>query len=149
MRDDLGVGFGRELVALALQLFAQFAEILDDAVVHHRDLVGRVRMRIDLVRLAVRRPARMADAGVTGERLADQALFEVLEFAFGAAARQVAAFQRRDAGGIIAAIFEALERLDHFLGDRLAPEYADDPAHETNMPPEFDPNNAQIGFNRC
>ena len=28
----------------------------------------------------------------------DQALFEILQFAFGAAAREVAAFERRDAG---------------------------------------------------
>ena len=50
MGDDFGVGLGRELDALLLQLFAQLAEILDDAVVHDRDLVGRVRMRVHLVR---------------------------------------------------------------------------------------------------
>ena len=98
MRDDFGVGFGLEDVALGLQLFAQLAEILDDAVVHDRDLVGRMRMRVDFVGLAVRRPARVADAGMARERLAHQALFEVLQFAFGAAAREVAAFERRDAG---------------------------------------------------
>src|SRR6185295_19094908 len=36
---------------------------------------------------------------------------------------------------MIAAIFEPLERLDHFLGDRLAPQYSDDPAHAPNMSP--------------
>ena len=64
-----------------------------------------------------------------------EALFQILQLALGAPARQVAAFQRRDAGGIVAAIFEALERLDHFLGDRLAPEYPDDPAHAWNIVP--------------
>jgi hypothetical protein len=46
----------------------------------------------------------------------------------------MAAFERGDARGVIAAIFKALERLDDFLGDRLAPEYSDDPAHAPNMP---------------
>ena len=82
---------------LRLQLFAQLLEILDDAVVHDRDLVGRVRMRVHFVRPAVGRPAGVADAAVAGERLAREALFEVFQFAFGAAARQVAAFQRRNA----------------------------------------------------
>ena len=49
-----------------------------------------------------------------------EALFQILQLAFGATARQVAGFQRRDAGRIVAAIFEALERLDYFLSDRLA-----------------------------
>ena len=138
MRDDLGVGVGRELVALLLQLVAQLLEVLDDAVVHDRDLVGRVRMRVDFVGLAVRRPAGVADAGMAAERLLREALLEILQLAFGAAAREVAAFQRRDAGGVIAAVFEPLERLDHFLGDRLAAENADNPAH-ARMSPDFSP----------
>ena len=76
---------------------------------------------------------------------ARQALFEVLQLAFGAPARQVAVFQRRDAGGIVAAIFEALERLDHFLGDRLAAEYSNDPTHDWK-PPLMIPNNARLGI---
>ena len=147
MRDDFGVGFGVERVALRLQLFAQFLEILDDAVVHDRDLVGRMRVRVHFVRLAMRRPAGVADAAVAFERLARQPLFQVLQLAFGAAAREVAAFQRRDAGRVIAAIFKALERLDDFLGDGLAPKYSDDPAHENRAPSSR--NNAQLGFRRC
>ena len=46
----------------------QFAEILDDAVVNHGDVVGRMRMRVGLIRLAMGGPAGMADAGMTGER---------------------------------------------------------------------------------
>ena len=134
MRDHFGVGFGVELVALRLKLFAQLLEILDDAIVHDRDLVGRMRVRVDLVRLAVRCPARMADAAVACERLAGEALFEVLQLTFGTAAREVAAFQRRDARRVVAAILEALERLDDFLGDRFAPEYSDDPAHGKACP---------------
>ena len=98
MGDHLGVGLGRELDALLLQLLAQLAEILDDAVVHHGDLVGRVRMGVDLVRSAVGRPAGVADSAQAGERLARETLFEILELAFGAAAREVTALQGSDAG---------------------------------------------------
>ena len=49
--------------ALRGELFLELAEILDDAVMHDRDEVRRVRMRVGLGRLAVRGPAGMADAG--------------------------------------------------------------------------------------
>ena len=113
----------------AVSSCAQLVEILDDAVVDDRDAVGRMRMRVDLGRPAMGRPAGVADADRAGERLASQPLLEVLELAFGAAARQVALLQRRDAGGVVAAIFEALERIDHQGRDRLATQYPDDPAH--------------------
>ena len=38
-------------------------------------------------------------------------------------------FQRRDAGGIVAAIFEPLQRIDQLLRDRIAPENADNATH--------------------
>ena len=50
-----------------------------------------------------------------------QPRFEVLQLAFGAAAVELAAFQRRDAGGIIAAIFQPLERIHQLLRDRARP----------------------------
>jgi hypothetical protein len=97
MRDHFGVGLGREFRTMPLQFLAQLAEILDDAVVHDRDLVGRMRMRVDLVRPTVRRPAGVPDASGAGERLGCETLFQVLQLAFGASSRQVAGFQRRDA----------------------------------------------------
>jgi hypothetical protein len=45
----------------------------------------------------------------------------------------VIAFQRRNACGIIAAIFEAFERIHQLLSDRCAPENADDAAHLQNI----------------
>ena len=98
MRDDFGVGLGRELGALRFQLSAQLAEILDDAVVHDREPVGGVRMGVVLGRPAVRCPAGVADADRAGERFARERCFEVLQLAFGTPARQRArapASQRR------------------------------------------------------
>ena len=68
MRDDLAVGLGDETIALRLEALAQRLEVLDDAVVHDRDLVAAgVRMRVRRRRCAVRGPARMRDAGGAGD----------------------------------------------------------------------------------
>ena len=64
MQHDLGIGFGLEDRALLLERLAQFAKILDDAVMDHGDALGRVRMRVVLGRPAVGRPAGMADPGM-------------------------------------------------------------------------------------
>ena len=37
MRKDLGIGFTPKVMALRRELFAQLGEILDDAIVDHRD----------------------------------------------------------------------------------------------------------------
>ena len=70
MRDHFGVGLAAEFGAVLAEPFAQLAEILDDAVMHDRDAVGGVRMGVALGRLAVGRPAGVADADLAGERLA-------------------------------------------------------------------------------
>ena len=55
----------------ALQLLLQIEIVLDDAVVDDDDLAGAVavRMGVLLGRPAVRRPARVADAVVAGDRI--------------------------------------------------------------------------------
>ena len=129
MSDDLAVGLGGELGALPFQLPAQLAEVLDDAVVHDGEPVGRVRMGVVLGRAPVRCPAGVADADRAGERFARELCFQVLELAFSTPPRQRAVLQRRHAGRIVAAIFEALERFDELRGDRLAADDSDNAAH--------------------
>ena len=97
----------------------QLAEILDDAVVDDRDLGAHVRMGVALGRPAVRRPARVADAGAPCERLVQQAAFEIAQLALGAAALEVAVLDRGDAGRVIAAILEPAQRIDEIGRDRL------------------------------
>ena len=129
MRHHLGIGIGGEFLAERTEFLAQFLEILDDAVVDDGDLVGRMRVRVVLGRPPMGRPARMADADRAGERLLLQDGAEIAELSFRAAAVDPAILQRRDAGGIVAAIFEALQAVEqqgsHF---RLADD-ADDAAH--------------------
>ena len=140
MGDGFGVGLGDEFRALLFQHLAQLAKILDDAVMHHHDAVGGVRMRVVLGRLAVGSPAGVADAGMARERLGFQPRFEIPQLAFGAAALQMVAFQRGDACGIVAAIFQAFERIHDLLRDRTASQNSDNAAHADQY--------LQIGENR-
>src|SRR5258707_14197352 len=75
------------------QLFLQRLKILDDAVMHDRDPVGGDWVRVLLVRLAVRRPARMADADRARHRLAFEAGEKVLHLAFNGRLRIPAALE--------------------------------------------------------
>ena len=63
------------------------------------------------------------------ERLAVQPRLEIAQLAFGAAARQRAVLERGDAGRIVAAIFEPLQRVDELPRHRLAAENPDNAAH--------------------
>ena len=114
------------------ELGLELAEVLDDAVVHDRDLAVHVRMRVALGRAAVRRPARVADAGVPGERLGEQPAFEVAQLALGAAALEMAVLDGGDAGRVVAAIFEPAQRVDEVGRDGLLPDDSDDAAHGSN-----------------
>src|ERR1700730_5307759 len=129
MDDDFGIGLGREFDALPFKLPPQFAEVFDDAIVHHGDLFGGVWMRVVFGRAAMGRPTRVANTDGAFERLAFQPALEVLQLSLGAPARELAAFERSNARGIIAAIFEALERIDELRRRRLA---ANDPDNSTH-----------------
>jgi len=77
----------------------------------------------------VGRPAGMANADRAFERLALKPALEVLQLAFGAPPRELAVFERRDARGIIATIFEARERIDQLRRRRLTIDYSDNSTH--------------------
>ena len=65
VRDHLGIGLGLECIPLRLQRCAQFVVVLDDAVVHQRDLAAREdRVRVMGHGCPVRRPASVRDAGL-------------------------------------------------------------------------------------
>ena len=135
MGDDFAVGLSREFGALGLEFTAQFGEILDDAVVHDGELFGGMRMGVVLGRAAVRRPSGVADADCARERLALQPLLQVFELALGTPARQRAGFDRGDAGRIIAAIFETLERLKKLRRNRFIADNSDNAAHRSGGSP--------------
>src|SRR3546814_5250102 len=81
----LGIGLALELVAARDQLLADLAIILDNAVVHHGDPFGGMRMGIGLVRRAMGGPAGMSDADQALHRLVPQFVFQPDDLAFGTA----------------------------------------------------------------
>src|SRR5665811_1564636 len=99
-------GLTAELGTVLDEPLAQLTEILDDAVMHHGNAVGGVRMGIVLGRPAVCRPAGVADAEIAAERLALEPDFKRVQLAYGAAAREHAVIERGAAGRVIAAVVE-------------------------------------------
>ena len=62
LQDHLGIGLALEPHPLLAQLLLQFLIVLDDAVVHQRDILVGMRVGIGGVGNAVRRPAGVAEA---------------------------------------------------------------------------------------
>src|SRR5205823_1933477 len=91
--------------------------------------IGRVGVSIALGRPAVGSPAGMADGDRANERLAREPPLEIALLAFGAPAGELSVLAQDDAGGIIASVFEPLERISQRRRDRLTPENAHNPAH--------------------
>ena len=130
MGDRFRVGLSHEVRAPPRQFGSQLVEILDDAVVNDGDAVGRMRMRIDLVGPAMRRPARMADADRAIQGLPRETLLQVPQLAFGTQTGQMPVLERGEAGRVITAIFKPLERVDQRRRNRLMTENPDNSAHE-------------------
>lgn len=109
LRDDLTVGLGGEMHALFLQILAQLHVVFDDAVVDERDLavLADMRVRVGVIRLAVGRPAGMADAGHPMQRRAVIGhLDQILETALGLGELKPAFTCDADAGGVVAPVFQ-------------------------------------------
>ena len=130
VRDHLRVGLGVEDIALGFEPGAQFVMVLDDAVMHQRDLAAREdRVRVAGDRRTVRRPARVRDAGLRRELF----LFD-LKRKIGNPSNAAQPFQsvvgkRRDAAGVVAAIFQAPEAFHQHRQDVAPGRRADDSAH--------------------
>ena len=85
--DDLGVGFGDELVALGDEFVLEREIVFDDAVVHDDERAGAVAVGVGvfLGGAAVGGPAGVADAVGAVDGVAGEDGFEVAELAGGAA----------------------------------------------------------------
>jgi hypothetical protein len=76
----------------------------------------------------------VTDPDCAAERLTLKPRFKRTQLAFGAPAAKHAVIKRSNAGGVIAAVLEALERVDELAGNRLSSENSDDPAHPLGWP---------------
>src|SRR5438046_3060157 len=113
MRDEFGIGFGLQLMTACEKLPAQVEIIFYNAVVNHRDRAGLMRMRVFVRGASVSRPSRVADSDVAFQRITVEQFAELVELPFRAANFELAVLmKRRDAGGIVAAIFEAAKTGD-------------------------------------
>ena len=116
MRDDLGVGVGPHLDPLALQLVTERGEVLDDAVVDHRRAVAAAQVGVGIAigRGAVGGPPGVSDAGGRhGERVLGEGLLEVGQLAGLLVGEELAVAHERDAGGVVTAVLEPSQTLDH------------------------------------
>jgi hypothetical protein len=94
--------------------------------------VTQVRMRVPVVRRAVRRPAGVADARATvGHRVGLEVVEQHLQLA-GALAGGDRAIRTEhgDARGVVAAVLEALQSAEQHLETLVAADVSHDSAHE-------------------
>ena len=115
LHKHLGVGLGAESVTLFLEHCPQGLVVLDDAVVHQREVaaLAEVWVGVDGVGLAVGRPAGVGYADGARHIFGGTLVFEGLHFARGLVDVEIAlGADHADAGRVVAAIFEPVETLD-------------------------------------
>ena len=128
--DDFGIGVRSKHVTQRFQLFTQGFVVFDDAVVHHRDVAGEMRVRVALARRAVGGPTGVGDTQTAHQRVFGQRCFEFADFARAThALKGFVVGENRDTGAVIAAVFEALEAFEQDGGDVTFSDCADNSTH--------------------
>ncbi len=133
--DGFGVGIGAEDIAQALEAFTQLFVVLDDAVMHHGQLVPglftrKMRVSIALARRTVGSPTGMGDTQTPRQRLGLQCGLQFADLANTTTAIQCALLgQQRHAGAVIATVFQALEAFYQNSGDIALRDSAYDSTH--------------------
>ena len=134
VRNDLGVGFGDEDVALLGEFPLQVKVILDDAVMHHDNAAGAVAMWMCVLfgGSPVGGPACVADAEGALDRMLAKHFFQVRQLARRAPNLKHGAVGIADCNPrrIVAAIFEPPQAFDDDGDDFLWTHIADDAAHK-------------------
>ena len=124
------------MVALGDEGLLEGEIVFDDAVVDDDEGAGAVAVGVGVLfrRAAVGGPTGVADAEAAGDGALGDDGFEVAELAGGAAEFEaVARTGDGDAGGIVAAVFEAAQAFDDD-GDRgLRTDVTDDSAHSRSL----------------
>ena len=92
--------------------------------------IGGMRMRLPFGRRTMSCPARVADADDAVERVLGKQPVQIDELSLGTTAFDGAVMQRRNAGAVIAAIFEPLQRLEYDGRSRFRSDDADNSTHD-------------------
>ena len=134
--DDFGVGFGDELVAFGDEGVLEGEVVFDDAVVDDDEGAGAVAVGVGVFfgGAAVGGPAGVADAEGAVEGGVGDDGFEVAELAGGAAEGEAfGASGYGDAGGVVAAVFEAAQAFNDDGDDGLGTDVTDNSTHEMSL----------------
>src|SRR2546430_2565529 len=132
MRQHFSIGVGSELVtAFALQLFAQRRIIFDHAVVHKRDFSAlvKVRMRVFVGHFSMSSPARVADAVLPAGRFLGHESGQVRDPSGALARFDLLPVYDGNAGGVVAAIFEATQAVQEYGRRFCAADISDNSTH--------------------
>ena len=132
MRQHFSIGIGGEIVtAFALQLFAQRRVIFDHAVVHERDFSAlvKMRMRVFIGHFPVGSPARVADAVLPAGRFLGHEFGQVRDPSGTFARFDLLPVYDGNAGGVVAAIFEAAQAIQEDGRRFCAADISDNSTH--------------------
>ena len=132
VRHDLGVGVGGKGVAIAGQVAAELAVVLDDAVVDDGDAAGAVQVRVGVLvgGGAVRGPARVGDARGACEVCGLAAVGEDRDATRALHAVELAVRREHlDASRVVAAVLERCQTVKQELGRLLLAGVSNDSAH--------------------
>jgi hypothetical protein len=115
------------------ELLLELQVIFDDAIVHNDDftLTVAMRMGIFLCRPAMRGPAGVSQAIDPIDRIIADGLFEIRQFAGGAANLHMPVLTHNcDACGIVSAIFQASKPIQDEGHDFLRADISDNATHD-------------------
>ena len=132
MREHLGVGFRGEVVrALPQKRLLDLLVILDHAVVDEREFAALVEMRMGILigRLAVRRPAGVADAVSARRGRFGHQLGKPGDAAGTFPRLDMVAIDDRDAGRIVATVFEPTQPIEQDGRGFRSSDVSDDATH--------------------
>jgi hypothetical protein len=131
VRDCLGVGLGAQDVPVGREVLAQLDVVLDDAVVHDRDLAGAVDVRVGvlLARLAVRRPPGVPNAHAASDRSGVERLLEVDQLSDTARDGELPGVDDGDARRVIAAVLEPCKPAEQHVSRAAGADVSDDSTH--------------------
>ena len=131
MGNHLGVGFRLKGHTGGCEPLAQSPVVFDDPVLNHRHPAAAipVGMGVVLFRLAMGRPASVADPAKPRRTVTVHTNGEVVELSFGAKAVQILALQRSDARGVIAAVLQLAKAFQKERCRVSRTNHRDDAAH--------------------
>ena len=137
MGDDFGVGFGDEFVALGGEFLLEGEVVFDDAVVDDDEGAGAVAVGVGVLfgGAAVGGPAGVADAEGAGEGVVgdEASRLRSLPGARRSCDGAVGGSGDGDAGGVIAAVFEAAQAFDDDGHGGIGADVSDDSTHGTSV----------------